>query len=121
MRVSVSNLSRWASIVLSLAFWAVGFIHLVAWFFIVFIYHANAVPAVRIEFLPIYGRLGVLGVWIFLVTVLLDFAAAVMLMSGTRHHQAWATAVGLLNLPIIPLGSAIGLATIMIIVHGSRN
>ena len=86
--MSVSNLSRWASIVLSLAFWAVGFIHLVAWFFIVFIYHANAVPAVRIEFLPIYGRLGVLGVWIFLVTVLLDFAAAVMLMVY-RKSNPW--------------------------------
>src|SRR5579872_2677146 len=96
--------SRWPFIVLGIGFLIVGLLHLTAWLFMAFIYHGKATPEAVTNYLPVYGRLGRAGVWLFIVIVVLDLIAASMLLTS-RRWRALVLLTGLLNAPIVPLGS----------------
>lgn len=115
MRMPINN-SRWPFFALGIAFLVTGALHLVAWFFIVFAYHANAIPDVARYCLPVYGLLGGSGVWIFLLIILIDFAAGSMLMASRSRGRVWTLVAAVLNLPIIPLGTVVGAVAILIMV-----
>jgi hypothetical protein len=100
---------------LGFGFLVVGLLHLIAWLYIVFIYHANAIAQVRKYYLPVYGLLGGPGVWIFLLIILLNFVAAVMLIAFQRHSRTCALVAAVFNLPIIPLGTMLGLTAIVVL------
>ena len=65
------------------------------------------------ELLPIYGRLGTLGFGIFFATIPLDFVAAVYLLrSRCRVRRAILATAAVLNLPLMPLGTFVGVCTL---------
>ena len=98
---------------LGICFLILGFYHLVAWLFVVFVYHGNAIPQVARTYLPVYGLLGTTGVWIFFLTIVLDFAAAVLLLTSRRRWRMVVFLAAIANLPVIFLGSAIGAAALI--------
>jgi hypothetical protein len=120
LRMPINN-SRWPFFALGIAFLVTGALHLVAWFFIVFAYHANAIPDVARYCLPVYGLLGGSGVWIFLLIILIDFAAGSMLMASRSRGRVWTLVAAVLNLPIIPLGTVVGAVAILIMVFRRQD
>jgi hypothetical protein len=90
-------------------------LHFVAWLFVVFIYHANSITEVRRHYLPVYALLGASGVWLFLITIVVDIIAAIMLVVFGRRSGTWPLVAAVINLPIIPLGTILGFVTIVIL------
>ncbi len=99
---------RWPFITLGVGFLPLGFLHLLAWLFMVFAYHANSIAEVAKVYLPIYGLVGTAATWIFLTTIILDWAAGILLLTSRTRGRALVLLTAILNVPIIPLGSIVG-------------
>ena len=112
--MSLTN-SRWPPRALGAAFAILGVLHLLARLFSVFVYHADTQPAISRYFFPVYGRLGPAGVWLFALTIVVDFVAAIELVGSFRRQRTWALAAGVANLPVIPLGTAVGVAALLML------
>lgn len=119
----MSNIAnrRWPFITIGVGFVILAFLHLVAWVFIVFIYHANAIPKTAREYLPLYGLLGTSGVWLFLITIILDLISGVLFSTSQRRGRPMVFLTAVVNLPIIPLGPIVGAAALFVLFASRRE
>ena len=107
---------RWPFVVLGVSFIMLGFLHLIAWLVMIFIYHANAIPGIDRAYLPAYGLLGTTGVRLFLITILLDLVAGILLLTSRGRGRGLVFLCAILNLPLIPLGSLVGAAAVLLLI-----
>ena len=106
---------KWPFVALGISFLLLAFVHATAWLVVVFIYHANAISDVAAAYVPIYGLMGTAGVWVFLLTIALDVIAGLLLLVSRARGRTLVFVTAAVNLPIIPLGSFVGAAALLML------
>lgn len=97
-------------------------LHLLAALVMAFVFGGKASLSSQPELLPLYGRLGMSGYWIFFFTIALDIVAAICLSrrrTGGPLIAVWTAA--LLNLPLFPFGTITGAGTVAWLYFERRN
>lgn len=113
MERSEERIRRWPAIALAVAYALTALLHLVAAGVLAFVFGGKARLSSQPELLPLYGRLGMSGYWIFFLTIPLDIVATICLTrrsTGGRGVAVWTAA--LLNLPLFPFGTITGAGTV---------
>lgn len=115
------NPRKWLFVVLAIAYVLTGLMHLGAFIIMFFAYGGKASISSQPELLPVYGRLGALGFVIFFLTIPLDFVAGFYLLLSRYRGRVLLGTAAVLNLPLIPLGTATGLGTLALLFVLSRG
>ena len=103
---------RWAVTALAIAYALTGLLHLAAALVMVFVFGGKESLSSQPDLLPIYGRLGTAGYFIFFLTLPLDAIAFVYLLRRTGRGRAAVVAAAILNLPLLPFGLITGAGTL---------
>ena len=111
---------RWPYIAVGVGFLSLGFLHLIAWSFLIFVYHGTANAKIARTFLPVYGLLGIGGTWLFGVTIVLDVIAGLLLLASRQRGRMLVFLTSILNLPILPLGPLVGAAGLLMVFATER-
>lgn len=106
------NSHKWLFWVLAIVYVLTGLLHLIPAVVDYFVAGAKSSLSSQPELLPVYGRLGTFGFTVFFATIPLDFVAAAYLLRSRYYRRAVLAITAVLNLPLIPLGTFVGVCTL---------
>ena len=107
--------ANWPSVVLAVAYVLTALLHLLAAAVICFVFGAKTGLGSQPELLPFYGRLGWFGFGVFFASIPLDFVAAVYLLRSRSSGRSLLATAAILNFPLIPMGTLIGVCTVSVL------
>src|SRR6185503_3173738 len=116
--------ANWPSVILAVAYVLTGLLHLLAAAVMFFVFGAKTGLGSQPELLPVYGRLGWFGFGLFFASIPLDFVAAIYLLRSRSSGRSLLATAAILNLPLIPMGTLIGVCTVaalLLVRHQDRR
>ena len=112
---------KWPFIVLAVGYILMSLIHLGAALMLLFVYGGKGSLSSEPALLPLYSRLGTLGYAVFFATIPLDLIAAMYLLRSRFRGWIVTFTAAVLNLPLIPLGTLVGMCTLGLLLFVKRE
>jgi hypothetical protein len=112
---------KWPFIVLAVGYILLSLIHLGAALMLLFVYGGKGSLSSQPDLLPLYSQLGTLGYAVFFATIPLDLIAALYLLRSRFRGRTVTFAAAVLNLPLIPLGTLVGVCTLGLLLFVNRE
>lgn len=110
-------------VTLGISLMSVSALHLLIGLFIVFVYGGKgglaSLPSQG--FLPVYDLLGSAGYIVFFIVVLLGFVSGLLLVSGSPRAHALGLVASILNLPLLPFGTTVGIIGLWVLLKAWRS
>ncbi|MEW5976265.1 MAG: hypothetical protein AB1898_10720 [Acidobacteriota bacterium] len=110
-------------VTLGISLMSVSALHLLMGLFIVFVYGGKGgLASLRSEgFLPLYDLLGSAGYTILFIIVLLGFVSGLQLVSGSARGRSLGLVASILNLPLLPFGTTVGIIGLGVLLKARRS
>ena len=101
----------------------VSALHLLIGLSIIFVYGGKGGPASLPSegFLPVYDLLGSAGYIGFFLIVLLGFVSGLLLITGSARARSLGLAASILNLPLLPFGTTVGIIGLWVSLKAWRS
>lgn len=101
----------------------VSALHLLIGLFIVFVYGGKgglaSLPSQG--FLLVYDLLGSAGYIVFFIIVLLGFVSGLLLVTGSARASPLSLVTSILNLPLLPFGTTVGIIGLWVLLKARRS
>lgn len=118
--MAVKNM--WTKIT-GVGFLVLAALHLLVGLFIVLVYGAKGGPLSVSGFLPLFDRLGKFGYVLFFISIVLDAITGLSFLKRGAEHRRNASALTtfVLNLPLVPLGTIMGIVGLLVALVPTPN